>query len=42
MVIPTNPTSPEEMSPPVNTTKPRSVSEDWTDPDIYVNVKVSK
>lgn len=40
-VIPTNPLSEEEISPVM--TKPRALSEDnWVDPDIYVNVKVSK
>ena len=43
MVIPSNPLPQKDLSPPImNTTKTRSVSEDWTDPDIYVNVKVSK
>ena len=42
LVIPSNPLPQKELSPTMVRNKPRSVSEDWTDPDIYVNVKVSK
>jgi len=40
-IIPSGPLPDKETSPIM--TKPRSQSEDtWTDPDIYVNVKVSE